>query len=83
MFSGGIEKQHPAVMGKISEGMEKKCWSGMGSYETLCAVWFHLYNLENVKNTHRGVLNLKPAALLKVTLHHVRFSRFLNRANHI
>ena len=21
-----------------------------------CAIWYHLYNLKNVKNTHRGVL---------------------------
>ena len=24
-------------------------------YEMLCANWYHLYNLKNVKNTHRGV----------------------------
>ena len=32
-------------------------------YETLCAIWYHLYNLENVKNFHGGVLflvKLKP-----------------------
>ena len=23
-----------------------------------CAIWYHLYNLKNVKNTHRGVLLL-------------------------
>ena len=23
-----------------------------------CAVWYHLYNLKNVKNTHGGVLIL-------------------------
>ena len=23
---------------------------------TLCAIWYHLYILKNVKNTHRGVL---------------------------
>ena len=23
-----------------------------------CAIWYHLYNLRNVKNTHRGVLIL-------------------------
>ena len=27
----------------------------------LCAIWYHLYNLKNVKNTHGGVL--KPARL--------------------
>ena len=24
----------------------------------LCAIWYHLYNLKNVKNTHGGVLLL-------------------------
>ena len=23
-----------------------------------CAIWYHLYNLKKVKNTHRGVLLL-------------------------
>ena len=25
-------------------------------YEMRCAVWYHLYNLKNVKNIHEGVL---------------------------
>ena len=50
------------------------------------AIWCHLYNLKNVKNTDGGVLLLvklhaKPAALLKVTLLHGCFSGFLNCAN--
>ena len=28
------------------------------SYVMLCAIWYHLYNLKNVKNTHGGVLLL-------------------------
>ena len=27
-------------------------------YETLCTIWFQLYNLENMKNTHEGVILL-------------------------
>ena len=27
-------------------------------YVTLCAIWYHLYNLNNAKNTHGGVLPL-------------------------
>ena len=27
-------------------------------YVVRCAIWYHLYNLKNVKNTHGGVLNL-------------------------
>ena len=48
----------------------------------LCAIWYHLYNLKNVKNTHGGVLLLvKLQASLKVTLLHGCFSRFLNCTN--
>ena len=46
----------------------------------LCAIWYHLYNSKNVENTHEGVL-LLLAILLKVTLLHVCFSRFLNSIN--
>ena len=47
-----------------------------------CAIWYHLYNLKNVKNTHGGVLlfvklQTKPATLLvKVTLLYGCSSRF-------
>ena len=27
-------------------------------YEMLCAIWYHLYNFKNVKNTHGGMLIL-------------------------
>ena len=27
-------------------------------YETICAIWYHLYNFKNLKNTHEGVLLL-------------------------
>ena len=36
----------------------------------LHAIWYHLYSFRNVKNTHGGVL--------KITLLHECFSRFLN-----
>ena len=42
-------------------------------YVVRCAIWYYLYNLTNVKNTHGGVL-----LLLKVTLLYGCFSRFLN-----
>ena len=50
------------------------------------AIWYHLYNLKNVKNTHGGVLllvKLQAATLLKVTLLYWCFSRFLNCTNGI
>ena len=48
------------------------------NYVILCPIWYHLYNLKNVKNTHRVALLLVklPATLLKVTLHHDYFLRF-------
>ena len=30
--------------------------SGMLKYVVRCAIWYHLYNLKNVKNTHGRVL---------------------------
>ena len=43
--------------------------------EMFCAIWYHLHNLKNVKNTHGGVLLLVK---LKVTLLYWYVSRFLN-----
>ena len=48
-----------------------------GSYVMHCAIWYHLNNLKNVKNTHGRVLILvQPATILKLTLLHGCFSRF-------
>ena len=48
----------------------------------LCATWYHLYNLKNMKNIHGRVLPLvKPATLLKVTLIYECFLQFLNCAH--
>ena len=46
------------------------------SFAMRCAIWYHLHNLKNVKDTHGG------ATLLKVTLLGF-FSRFLNCTNDI
>ena len=47
-----------------------------------CVIWYHLYNLKNVKNTQGEVLLfVKPATLLKVSLLHGCFSLFLNCTN--
>ena len=45
----------------------------------LCAIYYYLYNLKNVKNTHGGVILL--VTLLKVTLFHGCSSCFLNCTN--
>ena len=46
-----------------------------------CAIWYHLYNLKNMKNIHGGVSILQPATLLKSTLLHGCFSRVLSCTN--
>ena len=46
------------------------------SYVVRCAIWYRLYNLNNVKNTPGGAL-----ILLYLTLLHGCFSRFLNCTN--
>ena len=53
------------------------------SYVMFCPIWYHFYNLRNVKNAHGGVLvSVKLQAFsLKVTLLHGYFSRFLNCTN--
>ena len=48
----------------------------------LSAIWYHLCNLKNLKNTHgRVLLLLKPATVLKVPLFHGCFSHFLKITN--
>ena len=43
-----------------------------------CAIWYHLYNVRNVRNTHGGVLLLAKLLLVKVTFLYGCFSRFSN-----
>ena len=45
----------------------------------LCVIWHHLNHLNNVKNTHEGVL-LRPATLIKATFF-LLFSVFFNWTN--
>ena len=54
-----------------------------GTYVMHCAIWYHFYNLKNVKNIHGEMLFLVKlqATLLKVTILHGYFSRFLNCTN--
>ena len=47
-----------------------------------CAIWYHLYNLNNVKKHPWRSVNFRGVStLLKLTLFHGCFSRFLNRRN--
>ena len=48
----------------------------------VCTIWYYLYNLKHVKNTHRVLLLVKlQATVLKVTFLHGCFSRFLDCTN--
>ena len=49
--------------------------------ETLCTIWYHLYNLKNMKNTHGGKSKAAAATSLKGILLRGCFSRFLNCSN--
>ena len=39
-----------------------------GEYEMRCRIWYHLYNLKNVENTHEGVLLLVKLQCLKISV---------------
>ena len=49
--------------------------------QTLCAIRNNLYNLKNVKNSRGGVILSGKVTLLKLSLPHGCFSRFLNCTN--
>ena len=45
---------------------------------TLCAIWYHIYNLKIVKTTHGRMIHLVKLQASKRKLLHDCFSRFLN-----
>ena len=53
----------------------------LNKYVMRCAMWYHLYNLKNVKSTHGGVLLLVKFQAFKVKLLHGCFSRFSDCTN--
>ena len=42
----------------LFHGAMKTCDVDLFTYVVRCAIWYHLYNFKNVKNTHAGVLIL-------------------------
>ena len=48
-------------------------------YVILCTIWYHVYNFNNVKNSHARVLLLEK--LQAITLFFECFSRFLSSTN--
>ena len=47
-----------------------KRYSGLVQHLMLCAIWYHLHNLKNVKNTHETVFLLTKLQSLRVSLLH-------------
>ena len=45
-------------VGIVTRVNENPCKNEASSYVMLCAIWYHLYNLKNTKNTHGAVLLL-------------------------
>ena len=66
---------------RVKRGITKRNFLCIGWYETRCAIWYHLNNLKNVKKHPWRSATFKPANLLKVTLPHGSFSRFLDCTN--
>ena len=59
-----LKKVLKLVNGNVAQILWNILFStGDHAYVILCMIWYHLYNLKNVKNTHGGML-----LLLKVTL---------------
>ena len=49
---------------EVSNNSIKKNLFSYFLYDMCCAIWYYLYNIKNVKNTHRGVLLLVDLQLL-------------------
>ena len=47
-----------AELSPIVVGQLVQCSLTRAQYEMRCVIWYHLYNLKNVKNTHGGLLLL-------------------------
>ena len=54
----------------LSEYFHRRCPEIHYHFCMRCAIWYHLYNLKNVKNTHVGVLILVK---LQASLFHNKF----------
>ena len=46
------------IFPRIGDHFVVNLWRLLKLYQTLCAIWYHLYSLKNMKNNHRGVLLL-------------------------
>ena len=54
------------------------------AYGMRCAIWYHLYNLKNVKNTHGGVLILIKLQVPNRATHHINaFTDYLSKKEEI
>ena len=59
--SGSDLSMHCKIFLEVIDGLKKSlCTTSREHWpnEMLCAIWYHFYNLNNVKSTHGGVLLL-------------------------
>ena len=53
-----VQEKPGGNFGQVSMRDPSKDVKAFDSYVMRCAIWYHLYNSRNVKNTHEGVLTL-------------------------
>ena len=79
MYTCSIYSREWRVPNKIFPSRKYRTSKWGAQKVTLCAIWYHLYSLKNVINTHEGVVLLvKLQALRKVSFRHGCFLVFKN-----
>ena len=82
-------KNLPFMICQVSSFFEELMWEPSSAamtqaesrilrYVTLCAIWYNVYNLKNVKTTHVGVLLLVKLQAISRKASHV-----INNLNHM
>ena len=56
VFTGYLK--HARERGNEKSLILDTIFENLATFMMRCAIWYHLYNFENVKNTHGGVLIL-------------------------
>ena len=54
-----------------------QCFSSQWKNVMRCAIWYHLYNFKNVKNTHGGVLILVKLQVLACNATHQKYNLYV------
>ena len=53
------------VIQRYEDEYSKEAQPDLVPYVVRCAIWYHLYNIKNTKNTHGGVLLLEACNFTK------------------